>query len=72
MSESVVSKAIAARALFVFREEQKKRTVGQYSGCQCDACVECMKAAIKVAIKEIRRCQVGIPKVKKSPRKSSP
>lgn len=43
----------AKKALKVFREEQKKRTIGRtYTGCYCAGCVECMKLALESVLKE--------------------
>lgn len=42
-----VKTEVAKRALVVFRGEQKKRTIGTYTGCYCNACVECMQLAIE-------------------------
>ena len=42
-----VTNDVAMQALKKFRKEQKKRTVGTYTGCYCAGCVECMKLALE-------------------------
>ena len=42
-----VDTEVAKEALKTFRKEQEKRTVGTYTGCYCDGCIECMKLAIE-------------------------
>ncbi len=48
----VITDAVAMEALKVFRVEQKKRTIGTYTGCYCKGCVECMRLALESAQKE--------------------
>ena len=38
---------MAMEALRTFRKEQKKRTIGTYTGCYCKGCVECMYLTLK-------------------------
>lgn len=47
----MVTEVTARKALQTFRKEQQKRTLGRYTGCYCDGCVESMKLAIE-SIKE--------------------
>lgn len=49
-----VDQKVARKALGVFRKEQKKRTIGTYTGCFCDGCVECMKLAIEAVEDELK------------------
>ncbi len=49
-----VTKAVAKEALDVFRAEQKKRTVGTYTGCFCDGCVQCMQLALESVASKLK------------------
>lgn len=47
-----ITDKMAKEALKVFRVEQRRRTVGVYTGCECDGCVECMKIALQEILKK--------------------
>ena len=47
-----VTQEIAKKALKRFRKEQKRRTVGTYTGCFCDGCVECMWLALQEVLEK--------------------
>lgn len=49
-----VTDEMALKALKRFRKEQKKRTVGTYTGCYCTGCVECMKLALQEVVQEVQ------------------
>ena len=44
--------SLARDMLKVFRKEQKKRTIGTYTGCYCNGCVECMREVLTTLTKQ--------------------
>lgn len=38
--------------LATFREAQKKRTVGAFTGCYCEGCVACMGEVLNMLIEK--------------------
>jgi len=51
----VKTKDFAQKALVVFRNEQKIRTTGVFTGCYCNGCIECMEETIKFIVEQLKQ-----------------
>lgn len=54
-----VTNEIALKTLKVFRREQKERTIGIYTGCYCQGCVECMRITLEEVLDDIHPKEIN-------------